>query len=151
MNHDWERLEFLTIVLLVFYACVFVSILIDLHFGVKRSKLRGQVSTSYGYRRSISKAGSYFGLMVMMTLIDVIASIVTDLPFFTALVAIAIVLVEVKSVFENIQGVEKEVQKLPDVLTAILKNKGDIQTLITFLNGAAREKEAASNNELNTL
>jgi hypothetical protein len=143
MNKDWIRLEFLSIILLTFYACVLFAIMIDLHFGVKKARARGVVRTSYGYRQAIAKAQSYFGLMALMTLVDVIASVVTDLPFFTALIGIGIILVELKSVFENIRGVNKDVEKIPSMLAEILKNKDSLQSVITFLNSEVRSKEAA--------
>jgi hypothetical protein len=144
MAKDWIRLEFLAIVLLVFYACVLGAVLIDLHFGVQKARRRGNVRTSYGYRQTIAKAQSYFGLMALMTLVDVIASVVTDLPFFTALVGIGIILVELKSVFENIRGVNKDVEKIPNMLVEILKNKDTLQSVISFLNSEVRSKEAAA-------
>jgi hypothetical protein len=143
MNKDWIRLEFLSIILLTFYACVLFAILIDLHFGVKKARARNEVRTSKGYRQTIGKAQSYFGLMALMTLVDVIASVVTDLPFFTALIGIGIILVELKSVFENIRGVNKDVEKIPSRLAEILKNKDSLQSVITFLNSEVRSKEAA--------
>jgi hypothetical protein len=43
--------------------CVFVSVFIDLFFGVKRAKRLKIVRTTFGYRRTINKLTSYFGLM----------------------------------------------------------------------------------------
>ena len=68
MNKDWSHLNGLLAVLAVLYSCVFVSVLIDLFFGVKRAKQLKVVRTSFGYRRTITKLTSYFGLMIMLTI-----------------------------------------------------------------------------------
>jgi hypothetical protein len=79
-----------------------------------------------------------------MTLIDVIASEFTELPYFTALVSIGIILVELKSVFENIRSVDKGVEQVPEAIMEIVKNKDHLQALLGYLNNEVREKR---NNE----
>ena len=76
MNKDWAHLNELLTVLAVLYACVFMSVVIDLFFGVKRSKRLKIVRTSFGYRRTITKLASYFGLMIMLSIADIVASVV---------------------------------------------------------------------------
>src|SRR5215510_7354603 len=107
LNEDWSHFNALLTVLAVLYACVFVSVLIDLYFGVKRAKRLNIARTSFGYRRTITKLISYFGLMLMLSIADVAASVVLKMPYFTVIGAIGIVIVEAKSVFENIHGEEK--------------------------------------------
>lgn len=139
MNHDWTRVnEFLT-VLAVLYACVFLSVIIDLFFGVRRSKHLKIVRTSFGYRRTITKLTSYFGLMIMLSIADIVASVVFDMPYFTVIGAIGIVLVEVKSVFEKLRQENKSVEDIQKVLLNLFENKEDIQALISFLNSKKQE------------
>ena len=69
MNKDWDNFNSLLTVLAVLYTCVFLSVLIDLFFGVRRTKCLKIVRTSFGYRRTITKLTSYFGLMIMLSLI----------------------------------------------------------------------------------
>ncbi|MDR2928385.1 MAG: hypothetical protein LBV41_09355 [Cytophagaceae bacterium] len=61
MNKDWSHCYALLIVLAILYACVFMSVLIDLYFGVKRAKRLKILRRSFGYRRTITKLTSYFG------------------------------------------------------------------------------------------
>jgi hypothetical protein len=49
MNEDWSHFNALLTVLVVLYACVFVSVLIDLFFGIRRAKRLKIVRTSFGY------------------------------------------------------------------------------------------------------
>jgi len=139
MNHDWTRVnEFLTVLALL-YACVFLSVIIDLFFGVRRAKHLKIIRTSFGYRRTITKLTSYFGLMIMLSIADIVASVVFDMPYFTVIGAIGIVLVEVKSVFEKLRQENKSVEDIQKVLLNLFENKEDIQALISFLNSKKQE------------
>ena len=140
MNKDWSHLNGLLAVLAVLYSCVFVSVLIDLFFGVKRAKQLKVVRTSFGYRRTITKLTSYFGLMIMLTIGDIVASVVFEMPYFTVIGAIGIVLIEAKSVFENLRQENKNVDDIQKVLLKIFENKEEIQALISFLNSKKQEE-----------
>jgi hypothetical protein len=140
MSQDWSHLNALLTVLAVLYACVFVSALIDLYFGVKRAKRLKIARTSYGYRRTITKLTSYFGLLLMFTIADVAASVVFKMPYFTVLGAIGIVIVEAKSVYENLKQEEKGVEEVKKTLLKLLENKDTIKELISFFNSQKSEK-----------
>jgi hypothetical protein len=134
MSQDWQHFNTLLIVLAVLYACVFIAVMIDLFFGVKRAKSLQIARTSFGYRRTITKLTSYFGLMLMFSIIDVAASVVLKMPYFTVLGAIGIVIIEAKSVYENLKHQEKNVEQFPKTLHKLLENKDNIKSLISFLN-----------------
>ena len=134
MNQDWNHFNALLTVLAVLYACVFLSVLIDLFFGVRRAKCLKINRTSFGYRRTITKLTSYYGLMLMLTIADIIASILFKMPYFTILGAIGIVIVEAKSVYENLKQEEKSIEEIQKVLFKLLENKDQIKTIISFLN-----------------
>ena len=140
MNKDWSHLNGLLAVLAVLYSCVFLSVLIDLFFGVKRAKQLKVVRTSFGYRRTITKLTSYFGLMIMLTIGDIVASVVFEMPYFTVIGAIGIVLIEAKSVFENLRQENKNVDDIQKVLLKIFENKEEIQALISFLNSKKKDE-----------
>lgn len=140
INEDWKQLNSLLIVLAILYACVFLSVLIDLFFGIRRAKRLKITRTSYGYRRTITKLTSYFGLMLMLTIADVAASVIFSVPYFTVLGAIGIVAIEAKSVFENIKQQQKGIEELPKTLLKILENKEHIQSIINFINTNKSEK-----------
>jgi ABC-type proline/glycine betaine transport system permease subunit len=140
INEDWSRFNALLTVLALLYVCVFLSVLIDLYFGVKRARRLKIVRTSFGYRRTITKLTSYFGLMLMLSIADVAASVIFKMPYFTVLGAIGIVIVEGKSVFENIRQEEKSVEEIQKALLKLFENKEEIKSLITFLNSQKTEK-----------
>ena len=139
INEDWSRFNALLTVLAVLYACVFVSVLIDLFFGVKRAQRLKIARTSFGYGRTITKLISYFGLMLMLSIADIAASIVLKMPYFTVIGAIGIVIVEAKSVYENIKQDEKNIAEVQKLLLKLFENKEAIQSLINFLNSNNNE------------
>ena len=141
MNKDWSQINVLLTVLAVLYACVFMSVIVDLFFGVKRAKRLKIVRTSYGYRRTITKLTSYFGLMIMLSIADIVASVVFDMPYFTVIGAIGIILVEAKSVFEHLRQETKNVEDVQKMLFKLFENKEEIQSLIKFLNSNKREEQ----------
>jgi len=140
INEDWAHFNALLSVVGVLYACVFVSVLIDLYFGVKRAKRLKIVRTSFGYRRTITKLTGYFGLMIMLSIADIAASIIFKMPYFTVIGAIGIVAVEARSVFENIKQEEKSIEEVQKILQKLFENRVEIQSLITFFNTQKTEK-----------
>jgi len=138
INNDWSRLNTLLTVLAVLYACVFASVLIDLFFGVRRARRLNIARTSYGYRRTITKLTSYFGLMLMLTIADIAASVLFRMPYFTVIGTVGIVIVEAKSVFENLKQEEKSIEEIQKILFTLFENKEEIKALITFLNAQNR-------------
>ena len=134
INEDWSQFRAFLTVLVVLYTCVFISVLIDLYFGVKRANRLKMLRTSYGYRRTITKLTSYFGLLLMLSIADVAASLIFKMPYFTVIGALGIVIVEGKSVFENLKQEEKGIDEVQKALLQLFANKEEIKSLITFLN-----------------
>ena len=141
MTKDWGHLNALLAVLAVLYTCVFLSILIDLHFGIRHAKRMNIARTSSGYRRTISKLTNYFGLMLMLSIADVVASAVFKMPYFTVAGAVGIVLVEAKSVFENLRQQEKNIAEVQSMLLKILEHKDQIQDMLSLSNADKKEEQ----------
>jgi len=77
--------------------------------------------------------------MLMLTIADVAASIVLKMPYFSVLGAIGIVIVEAKSVYENLKQEEKGVEEVQKALLKLFENKNEIKELITFFNSQKTE------------
>lgn len=99
--------------LLLDYLCVLVAILADLVSGLRKARRRGEKCTSSGLRRTVDKIWRYYLALLSMTLIDVIllaslscfkAEGILDLipifPYLTTFGALALALIEVKSICE---------------------------------------------------
>ena len=134
INEDWSHLRALLVVLAILYSCVFLAVLIDLFFGVRRAKRLKIARTSLGYRRTISKLTSYFGLMFMLTMADIAASVLFHMPYFSVIGSIGIVAVEAKSVFENLKLEEKDIADIQKLMRKLLENKEELQTFISWTN-----------------
>ena len=141
INHDWNHFTSSLIVLVILYAGVFISVLIDFFFGVRRAKRMNIARTSSGYRRTISKLANYFGLMLMLSIADIVASVVFKMPYFTVAGAVGIVLVEAKSVFENLKQQEKNIAEVQSMLLKIFENKDEIQAILSMLNTNKKEEQ----------
>ena len=146
MGEDWSHIKALLTVLVILYSCVFVSVLIDLFFGVKRAKRLKILRTSFGYRRTITKLTSYFGLLMMLSIADVAASVVLKMPYFTVIGTIGIIIVEIKSVMENLKQQERSIEEVQKTLLKLFENKEEIQSLITFLNTQKSDNHEAKRN-----
>jgi hypothetical protein len=114
---------------------------IVIFFGVRRAKRLKIVRTSFGYRRTITKLTSYFGLMLMFSIADIVASMIFKMPYFTVLGAIGIVIVEAKSVLENIRKDEKNIAEVQKLLLKLFESKEELQALISFLNSQRKEEK----------
>ena len=55
------------------YIEVFIMILADLWSGVRKAKLRGEVRSSYMYKKTIDKIARYYNAMIALTVIDCIS------------------------------------------------------------------------------
>jgi phosphopantetheinyl transferase (holo-ACP synthase) len=80
----------------------------------------------------------------MLSIVDIAASVVFKMPYFTVIGAIGIDIVEVKSVFENLKQHEKSVEEVQKTLQKLFENRESIQALITFLNTQNRRKNHAT-------
>jgi hypothetical protein len=134
LNQDWQHIKMLSAILVILYSCVLVSVLIDLFFGVKRARKLKIARTSYGFRRTITKLTGYFGLMMLLTMADIVASIVFQMPYFTLIGVLGIISVEGKSVFENIKSENKHIEEIPPLLLKLLENRNTLQDIVTYLN-----------------
>jgi uncharacterized protein YoaH (UPF0181 family) len=150
MNNHWSHLSALLTTLLLLYTCVFASVLIDLYFGIQRAKRLQILRTSFGYRRTISKLTSYLGLMLMLSIADIAASILLKTPYFTVIGAIGMVITEAKSVFENLKQQEKGIEKIQKTMQKLFENKENIQAIITFLNTQKQEEKPCNQEDTAT-
>jgi len=131
---EYLHIKPLLTIFAVLYTCVLFAALIDLFFGVRRAKRLNIARTSYGYRRTITKLTNYFGLLLMLSIADIVASIILNLPYFSVIGTLGIIIVEAKSVFENLKQCEKNIDDVQKALQKLLENRESIQSILTFIN-----------------
>lgn len=78
--------------------------------------------------------------MIMLFIADIAASVIFKMPYFTVLGTIGIVIVESKSVLENLKQEEKSVEEVQKALLKLFENREEIQALISFLNSKKQEE-----------
>jgi len=133
------------------YIGLFLMILADLWSGIRKAKKRGEVRSSYGYKRTIDKIARYYNALIALTVIDCMqmAGIwyltyyydwrVPIFPLVTLIGAIGMCAVEIKSIYEKadekVKGDYKEVAALA---VEIAKHKTDpseiAQAVVEYIN-----------------
>lgn len=133
------------------YLTVLLLVIADLWSGVRKAGQRGEVRTSYGYRKTITKLCRYYNAMMALTFIDCmqIGSIwylnnyytynIPIFPFVTLIGAIGIGIIEVKSIFEKAdEKARMEYKRLGDLATELAGKISDpkeiAQAIITYMN-----------------
>lgn len=138
-----HNLAWLLAMLLIDYAAVIAAILVDLRSGTLRARREGRQRTSRGYRCSVDKASRYLITLIALTVVDaMIVSAALMLrstmqwaipvfPLFTTLGALALAMIEGKSVMENTQR-RTDFTKAAASVNDLLNNK-ELRKLIASL------------------
>ena len=132
---------FATLILLtwLFNVC---ATLIDMWSGIDKAQAKGEAINSGGLRRTITKIGDYWKVQAFALMIDVFGSLFYAYPFASILAGFGILLIELRSVIENLREKRSAAAQLPDVIKEIIKakDKGEAQAIIDLLN-KTKEKE----------
>ena len=120
------------------YIEVFIMILADLWSGVRKAKVRGEIRSSYMYKKTIDKIARYYNAMIALTVIDAMQMggvwyldgyyswSVPIFPIVTLLGALGISLVELKSIYEKAdEKVKGDYQDVALLVAEIAKHKAD--------------------------
>lgn len=129
------------------YVVVFGLVLADLWSGARKAKIRGELRTSEGYRRTVNKLGKYYNLLFAFTLVDIMQMGGTwyfqhyyvwhfpMFPFITFLGAIGIGLIEIKSIYEKAGDKTKvDYQQVVSLVSQIIQNKGNPEDVAKCVN-----------------
>lgn len=141
------------------YIEVFIMILADLWSGVRKAKLRGEVRSSFGYKKTIDKIARYYNALIALTVIDAMQMggvwyldgyygwSIPIFPVVTLLGALGISLVELKSIYEKadekVKGDYKEVAVLAAEIAKHKSDPGEIAAaVVDYMNkGIIKEEE----------
>ena len=152
LNKDYISIQRQLLVVFMCFIIVVLSIGIDLYFGIKKSKVQGVFTHSYGLRQTSKKTVEYLALMLFMFFIDVLNPFwvyfdYIALPLFSIFGAIVLVYTEWKSVREK--ATEKFRYSLKEnpgeIVDFILKNREKIDKLVT---GLKEKKDESSNRKI---
>lgn len=131
------------------YLSVITAVFIDLRSAILKARRQGTPRTSRGYRRSVAKAGRYLTTLLALTAVDamlVLAALmlrstmgwtVPALPLFTTIGAVAMTLIEAKSVVENTQDSRRYRDALRSLSRAL--DSDEVSHLVERLRTLAKE------------
>ena len=128
------------------YIEVFIMILADLWSGTRKAKQRGEIRSSYMYKKTIDKIARYYNALIALSVIDVMQMggvwyldgyygwSWPIFPIVTLLGALGISLVELKSIYEKADEKVKGDYKDVALLAAeIAKHKTEPAEIIAAL------------------
>ena len=129
------------------YIEVFVMILADLWSGIRKAKVRGEIRSSYGYKKTIDKIARYYNALIALTVIDVMQMggvwyldgyynwSWPIFPVITLLGALGISLVELKSIYEKAdEKVKGDYDNVAALAAEIAKHKTEPSEIVAALS-----------------
>lgn len=110
------------IVILICWISMTTGCLIDLWTARDTAKACGEKLESHKYRRTITKIGDYARVMLFAFMFDMLGLLLTfyKLPFGTILCTIAILMIEGKSVVENLAKKRSHAADIPETVKQII-------------------------------
>lgn len=118
-------------------ACIIVllSMMIDLASGLHKAKMRGEIRSSWGLKRTLTKFITYEGAVILAFFVDVFLfwsrlfelfhlNAITGVPVVTCLIGIFLVVVELMSIMEKSdRKTKKDFSEAGELLTKALSSK----------------------------
>lgn len=142
---DYNAVRTDVIILVTMWGLVAIAITIDLFSGVRKAKIRGEASTSYGYKQTVKKVVLYYSLMLFALLFDCIGMFFYPLPVVTFAGAAFLIFIEGKSVLEKAHDKDKrKFAKSVEELSVLFENKDD---LIKGLAELIKQKQKEAEND----
>lgn len=142
-------------ILLADYLCVVVAVVVDLRSAILHARRRGVPVTSRGYRRSIAKVRRYLATLLALSAVDAMVVLtammlrstmewqVPAIPLFTTVGALAMTLIEAKSVVENTQDSRQYRDALRSLSRAL--DDAELRRLIERLRALAKGSDDTNN------
>lgn len=127
LNEDYQTLRFKLAIVAIMWLIVTLVMVFDLISGYKKAKERGEARTSYGLRRTVTKAVLYYALMLFAFIFDCIGTFFYSLPYVTLITAAFLVFIEGKSILEKAHDKDKrKLNKSLEEIAVILDNRDDL-------------------------
>ena len=110
-------------IVLVCWTFIFVANFVDFFSGRNTAKSIGEKIDSKGYRRTFTKLGDYYRVLIFALLFDLIGSLFSfyKLPFATILGSVAVIAIEGASVLENSRRKKSHAADVPEMVKKIVQ------------------------------
>lgn len=137
-----EHLYRTALIIALCMASLFIAMLVDLIYGIKKAQKNGEATTSTGFKKTCDKARKYFSPFMVAVCIDFIASAIIPFPVFSMIWAGYCVFCEFVSVREKAWE-KAEIRKQERTMQIILENKEDlVKAMAEILKEKATEEKA---------
>lgn len=159
LKHDYGTLWIKLLIIFGAWLCVLIAMIIDLYFGVKKSKQLGEHTSSEGFRRSVNKVVYYYAMMSFALLFDTLNPLPYYLPFplsivpiITILFAMVLIFTEAKSVREKAEDKlrRKTDQSMFEVVELIKNNKEILNNVAQYLQNEKNKQDEKTSDNPNT-
>ena len=132
LTEDFVTLRLKLAIVSIMWHLVAIAISLDLISGWRKAKERGEQRTSYGLRRTVTKAVLYYALMLFAFMFDCIGMFFYAEPYITLIAAAFLIFIEAKSILEKAHEKDKKkIGRSLEELTVIFENKDDLIKGIT--------------------
>lgn len=150
LNEDYHTLKMKLAIVAIMWLLVVIAIGLDLISGWRKAKERGEARTSYGLRRTVTKAVLYYALMLFAFMFDCIGTFFYSDPYITMIAAGFLIFIEAKSILEKAH--DKDRRKLNESLgelSIMLEHRDDLIKGVAEVikNQVIKDKEGQNGNE----
>ena len=137
-----------TSITMIAWLMIFGSCLVDLWAGISTAKANGLKPNSHGLRKTMTKVGDYFKVALVGVMFDLLGSVFSwyALPYMTLLTSVSVLLIEGKSVIENLRRKKSSASQIPEFIKEIILAK-DEKSASTALNAIAKWLDDMKKNE----
>lgn len=134
---------------------VFLAMAVDLTSGLYKAKLRGEVHSSWGLKRSVQKFILYEGAILIAGGIDVLVltcrvttliglDLLTGIAFFTGLIAILLCIVEILSLREKAdEKTRKDINRAGELIESLVDKKQLADTVAEALADSLKHPDGS--------
>ncbi|MEG2282779.1 MAG: phage holin family protein [Rikenellaceae bacterium] len=126
-------------IIIVLWALMIGVVMIDLWTGIDKARARAERIHSKGLRMTIAKIGEYWRVLVMFLFIDIIGVMLPwyVMPYASMICTLAIILIEIRSVIENLKEKKSSASHITEVVNEIISidNSEKALSLLKKLKG----------------
>ncbi|MBE9488316.1 MAG: phage holin family protein [Bacteroidetes bacterium] len=108
--------------IMLMWAIMIGVVIIDFWTGIDKAKSRHEPIHSKGLRKTITKVGEYWRVLVMFLFIDIIGTMLPwySLPYASMLCTLSIILIEIRSVIENLKAKKSSASEITEMVKEII-------------------------------
>lgn len=153
---DWMTIKSMSLIGGMACFIVLIAMMIDLASGLHKAKMRGEIRSSWGLKRTLTKFITYEGSIILAFFVDVFLywsrlfelfhlNAITGVPVVTCLIGIFLLVVEFMSIMEKSdRKTKKDFSEAGELLTKVLESKALKDALVLALK--AQENNGTSSN-----